>query len=255
MGSRTTSVLIKIGLFIAAVLIVVMLVAKRYVYFQPKTDFLHTHSSREDFEDVQHGHLHGRMFRGDESNHKLILYCHGNQGNLSYYDDRIDGLNRLGYSILIFDYSGYGKSSGVPSEQQCYDDVSTMLALVRQQYAPGEVILYGFSMGAVIAAYAARRYGIDTLILEAPLPSIASFIENKLKPLCFLKFLFNNFDLKALLDGRKGRTLLMYSNEDEIISAKSVIPIQRYATETIVVPGPHNSLKIPYDQVQAFIEG
>ena len=66
----------------------------------------------------------------NHKSNKVILYCHGNAGNISYYDRKIITLRDLGFNILIFDYSGYGKSSGIPSEQQFYNDASYMVSML-----------------------------------------------------------------------------------------------------------------------------
>jgi len=51
----------------------------------------------------------------------VILFCHGNAGNLSYWRPAMASLvNKLGQSVLIFDYPGYGRSEGKPSESGCY---------------------------------------------------------------------------------------------------------------------------------------
>jgi len=52
----------------------------------------------------------------------VILFCHGNAGNISHRLDTIDLFHRLGYSTFIFDYRGYGESEGSPSEKGTYQD-------------------------------------------------------------------------------------------------------------------------------------
>ena len=80
---------------------------------------------------------------------KAVLYCHGNGGNLSL---RFEGVKRwlqlLDVGVLIFDYPGYGKSLGKPSEQSCYASSKASLDwLLQQGFKPSDLIFYGGSLG------------------------------------------------------------------------------------------------------------
>jgi len=66
--------------------------------------------------------LNAWFIPGEDSMY-TILFCHGNGGNISHRIDKIEILHELGFDIFIFDYRGYGKSSGRPSEKGFYKDV------------------------------------------------------------------------------------------------------------------------------------
>jgi len=89
----------------------------------------------------------------------VVLIFHGNAGNMTHRLDTVAMFNRLGYGVLIFDYRGYGRSSGRPSEQGLYRD-----ALAAWQYltdergiAPGRIVLFGESLGGGVAAWLAAQ--------------------------------------------------------------------------------------------------
>jgi pimeloyl-ACP methyl ester carboxylesterase len=246
-----TEMLIKAALVILVALIVIVLLVKRFIYFQPSSHFI---STQEAYKPVRHGHLHGWLLEANGSN-KIILFCHGNGGNISHTENKVVALKNLGYSVLVFDYSGYGKSSGSPSEQQLYDDVSNMTAMLRQQYQPDQIVLYGESLGGPIATYAARRYSIPTLILEAPVPSMKILIQYKYAMLSLISSLFPEFDTMAYLSGYKGRSLLLHSPTDENIPYNSTLHLHPYVTKHIPIDGSHLSPIIPWRDVKAFIDG
>jgi fermentation-respiration switch protein FrsA (DUF1100 family) len=113
---------------------------------------------------------------GWEPKRGALLYCHGNAGNLSY---RGEALRRwrdlLHMAVLIFDYPGYGYSSGVPTESSCYgaaDAAYDWLTGVRK--VPGEsILLHGGSLGGAIATDVAVRRPHRGLILVSTFTSLA----------------------------------------------------------------------------------
>ena len=80
----------------------------------------------------------------------VALILHGNVGNISQRMDTITMFHRLGYSVLIFDYRGYGRSTGQPSEEGLYRDAQTAWDhLTRQRGIPPQrIVLFGESLGA-----------------------------------------------------------------------------------------------------------
>ena len=121
--------IVKISLIVLAIFIVGILLVKRFLYFRPSSDFL---PYKDTYQDMSEGKLHGWFLQG--SGEKAILYCHGNAGNISHRQSYIDSLNSLGYSVLIFDYSGYGRSRGIPSESQFYHDASVFMSMLMKNY-------------------------------------------------------------------------------------------------------------------------
>ncbi|HEX3577157.1 MAG TPA: alpha/beta fold hydrolase [Thermoanaerobaculia bacterium] len=105
------------------------------------------------------------------------LYCHGNTGNLSNTAHVMPHLLDAGINVLLFDYRGFGRSSGSPSLSGIIDDGVTAARLhekIRPKNIPS--ILYGYSLGGAIAAQIIRRHPFDGLILQSTftnLPDIA----------------------------------------------------------------------------------
>jgi fermentation-respiration switch protein FrsA (DUF1100 family) len=106
--------------------------------------------------------------------HGAILYSHGNAGNLSHRGEGVRRrLNLLGKAVLIFDYPGYGKSGGRPTEAGCYAAADAGYDWLLAAGVPGErVLLYGGSLGGAVAIDVAGRRPHHTLVLVSTFSSM-----------------------------------------------------------------------------------
>lgn len=104
-----------------------------------------------------------------------ILYCHGNGGNLTYLSDVAAGWVERGWSVFLFDYRGYGRSSGAPSEEGLYLDAEAAWdTLARQEEVDRErIVLFGQSLGGAVATELALRRKPRALVLEATFTRVA----------------------------------------------------------------------------------
>lgn len=101
-----------------------------------------------------------------------ILYSHGNAVDIGGLQHLQQNFYNNGYSILVYDYSGYGLSEGQASEQQVYNDVQAVYSyLLQQQLTANQIISYGHSLGAAIATELALRNPVAALVLESPFTS------------------------------------------------------------------------------------
>ena len=122
----------------------------------------------------------------------LVVYFHGNGGNLSEWLPIVAGIHRAGYSIAAIDYRGYGLSTGSASEKGLYRDVDAALGWAIPFRAQGvPVVFWGRSLGTTMAAYTATRIRPDGLILESGFPNLGAVVQNSW-PLRFLS-LFSSY--------------------------------------------------------------
>lgn len=128
--------------------------------YRPKDKFIGFPSDYDiEFEDVKFASqdqvlLNGWFIKG--TNSRVILFCHGNFGNISLRMDIIEGLYSLGYSIFIFDYRGFGRSNGIPSEKGLYNDVLGAYNYLKGRgYESTDIIVFGRSLGGVVAIFLA----------------------------------------------------------------------------------------------------
>jgi uncharacterized protein len=157
--------------------LVLMLVAfeNRLVYI-PTTGSLLTPAGIQDVEltSADGTRLHAWWCPSKDSE-LALLYCHGNAGNLSQRGGSVITMrNLLHTSVLIIDYPGYGKSEGSPSEQGCYlaADAAYAWLTAEKKIAPGNILLYGASLGGGVAVDLASRKDHRALILVKTFTSV-----------------------------------------------------------------------------------
>jgi uncharacterized protein len=103
-----------------------------------------------------------------------VLLCHGNAGNVGDRVQHVALLAAAGFDVLAFDYRGYGRSSGRPSEEGTYRDArAAREALLRQPGVDGARVLYlGESLGGAVAVELAREHPPAGLILQSAFTSV-----------------------------------------------------------------------------------
>ena len=100
----------------------------------------------------------------------VVLYFHGNGGNLSYRVPRFRALTADGLGIFALSYRGYGGSTGAPSEAGLTADAAALYEEAARRY-PGRLVLWGESLGTAVAVALAAARDVKALILEAPFAS------------------------------------------------------------------------------------
>ena len=105
----------------------------------------------------------------------LILFCHGNAANITHRLENIMVFNRLGFSVFIFDYRGFGLSQGIPhTENDLYQDARGALDFLRKQgWSAGQMVYYGRSMGAAVALQIGLEVSPAAVVMECPFTSLA----------------------------------------------------------------------------------
>ncbi|MFW6152452.1 MAG: alpha/beta hydrolase [Verrucomicrobiota bacterium] len=110
---------------------------------------------------------------GGDRTRATILFCHGNGGNISDRVYTLEVLCRMGFDVLIFDYRGYGGSTGSPDEAGTYSDASACWRHLVENRGidPGKIALFGRSLGGAVAARLASIKNPGALIIESTFTS------------------------------------------------------------------------------------
>ena len=120
--------------------------------------------------------LNALYFRASAPSRGVVLYLHGNRGNLQRWAEYYADFIPLGYDFFIIDYRGYGKSSGVPSEAGLYQDAEAAYRWLASRYEEGQIVVYGRSLGSALAAWLGSRFTPQAVILETPYDNIPNVI-------------------------------------------------------------------------------
>ena len=102
--------------------------------------------------------------------HQVILYSHGNKENMEAYWERVELLYQAGFDVFIYDYRGYGMSTGSSSEEGLHEDATAALNYLRSRsdVDTTQIVDYGFSLGGVPTMYlAAFQHKPRCVITEA----------------------------------------------------------------------------------------
>ncbi len=150
----------------------------------------------------------------------VMLWCHGNAGNIINRLDNLKLLFQLGVSVFLFDYRGYGKSQSVrPSEKGLYEDAygaHDYLTRIRK-IRPERIVLFGRSLGASVAGELAVQRPAEALILESSFPSIEAVAKLHYGGFPAHWFLGAEYRLVDRLPNLSLPKLIIHGDKDDII--------------------------------------
>ena len=148
-----------------------------------------------------------------------ILLFHGNAGNISHRLFKAEPLIRKGYNVLLVDYRGYGKSTGdINKVDDLYEDGEASLVYLEKNKGilANQIVLFGESLGSVVALELASKHTIKAVILEGAFTSAEDLIKKHYPfvPSFFLK----NFKADNLEKIKKvsAPVLIIHGSQDEI---------------------------------------
>jgi len=148
-----------------------------------------------------------------------VLFFHGNAGNISHRINYLTMFKRLGYDTLLFDYRGYGQSSGTPSESGTYLDAQAAwhYLTATKEIAPERIVLFGESLGGAVAAWLAAREKPGLLVLASTftsVPELAGEIYPFLPVRWISRFAYNTM---ASLQSVSCPVFIAHSPQDDIV--------------------------------------
>ncbi|MFC1621754.1 alpha/beta hydrolase [Candidatus Omnitrophota bacterium] len=198
-----------------------------------------------------------------------LLFSHGNGGNISHRVEKILFLNGLGLNVFIFDYRGYGKSSGRPrtsrfapvrgrpSEKGFYKDIEAAYNyLVTEKNIPPErIIPYGESLGGPVALDLASKKKVRALITESTFTSTVD-MARALYPVFPAFLMSEKFDSLNKIKDIKVPKLIIHSKNDDIVPFSLSLKLFNAAPEPkhhTILMGSHNSAYV--DSKDVYLSG
>jgi fermentation-respiration switch protein FrsA (DUF1100 family) len=213
-------------------------VIDRYFIFSPDRTLDRDPGDRGlDFEDVYFEASDGVRLNGwfvPGSSDTTLLWLHGNAGNIANRVDNIAEIhNALGVSVFIFDYRGYGRSEGKPTEQGTYLDAEAALEYLhsRGDVHPGRLVLFGRSLGCAVAAELALQNDVQGVVLESPFTSIRAMAKRAYPFLPGIgSFVRTRYDTLSKV-GRIGAPLMvLHGDRDDIAPSDMGVAVFDAAT-------------------------
>ena len=151
---------------------------------------------------------------------RWIVFFQGNAGSLRRprVQQQLQALHLLGYDVLSFDYRGYGRSDGVPSEDGLYEDGLAAYAYLRDSgVLPSRIVLAGQSLGSAVAVELATRVASAGVALFSPIDSVP-MTAGRIYPWVPAQLLATNrFDSSAKIPRVHGPVAIFHSPTDRLI--------------------------------------
>jgi uncharacterized protein len=165
--------------------------------------------------------LHGWFFPCTTNSaraREVVLYCHGNAGNISHRLGACGALLDTGVNVLLFDYRGYGRSEGRPSEEGTYLDGQAAYRWLKQRgFAPPHILAFGESLGGAVAVELALRERLCGIVLQSSFTSIPD-VGADLFPWLPVRWLATIFyDSRSKLGKVKVPVMVMHSRSDRLV--------------------------------------
>lgn len=204
----------------------IRLVENRLVFFPSRfpdgiwqTEQLAVRPHEVFFETEDHVKLHGWHFKQDDAQ-ATLLFLHGNAGNISHRLHFITHLmENLPVDVFIFDYRGYGKSEGSPSEEGVYRDARAAHKYLTEStpLAPEQIILHGRSLGGAVAIDLALEVTAAGLLLESTFSSGNDMARDMFKILPVWWFTTIKFDSQAKISAVGMPVLMLHGTDDGVV--------------------------------------
>ncbi len=218
-----------LSVLFAAVLVYVAVVGLMFLFqermlFLPSQHMLATPADRGlDYEDLtiktaDEEELHAWWIPAPEARGTLI-FSHGNAGNISGRLESALQFHRLGLNVLLYDYRGYGQSTGSPSEDGVYRDIQAIWEYATEERGvdPASIVLFGRSLGAAPSAWLAEQQPPAVLILESAFTSVPDVAAHHYPFLPVRQLARISMDTESRLPNIAVPLLIIHSRDDEII--------------------------------------
>jgi fermentation-respiration switch protein FrsA (DUF1100 family) len=214
----------------------------RFIYHPSRTLGADPSSVGLAFRDVEFAasdgvRLHGWLIPG--RSRTTLLYSHGNAGNIG---DRVVIArllaDALGVGLFLYDYRGYGRSQGAPSEAGLVRDaLAARAALLREGVDAADVVYFGRSLGAAVTVELALAHPPRGVVLEAPFASVRAMAHRLLPGAGYV--VATRWDAEARIRGLRAPLLVLHGDADE------VVPFAQGRAVFEAAPGPKTFFAIP----------
>jgi pimeloyl-ACP methyl ester carboxylesterase len=205
--------------------------------------------------------LHGWHYKApSKKNNNTVLLCHGNTGNISYRDFLIEICALYHINVVMFDYRGYGKSTGYPSQETIYQDGQSVYDwMVKNGIDASDIVIWGESLGGTVATYLASVNVCKSLVLLATFASLPDIVWSKLsfveKMILFYIFIYiDPMESKRRIRSVKCPIVVVHSPDDGFIDIENaqinIDNISHSDKHFMKIQGTHTSPKMTAGQIK-----
>jgi fermentation-respiration switch protein FrsA (DUF1100 family) len=174
-----------------------------------------------------------------------LLFSHGNAGNIADWLAAAPTFRDMGFSVLLYDYGGYGNSTGKVSEARCYADARAMWKWLTEtrHVSPEKILIYGQSLGGGVAADLAREVHPGAVVLESTFTSVPDAAARKL-PFLPVRWLCSyQFNTAAKIGDIHAPIMILHSPDDTLVpfaQGKKLFELANEPKTFVEIRGGHN---------------
>jgi len=220
--------------------------------FKPTTlpqdfTFSFSHPFEELFLKAEDGATINAIHFKTENPKGVILYFHGNAGDLSRWGKITEFFVEKDYDVFVMDYRTYGKSKGLLSEHALYSDAQMCYDYILKRYQETDIIIYGRSLGTGMATYLASNNNPKQLILETPFYSLTDIAKERFSLFPIKKLLKYDFPSYKYIENISCPISIFHGTDDNVIPYASGIKLfnsmnQEAKKFFTIENGEHNNL-------------
>lgn len=206
--------------------------------------------------------IHG-WFVARPAHARTVLFFHGNGGNIGDRLDKMVLFDQLGLNVFIIDYSGYGKSTGRPTEQGMYREAEAAYKFLTEhkKIQPASIIVYGESLGGAPAVDLAAKHDVGRLILDSTFSSARDMAKH-IYPFVPGILVRTKLDSESKIGQVKAPKLFFHSRTDRTVPFALAQKLYRAAGEPkkfVEIQGGHNdgyvhSQSIFFEEIRNFVQ-
>jgi uncharacterized protein len=216
--------LLRFGLYVLAVYVMLRWFEHKQIYYPARGMDAAPGQLGRPFEDVfilvEHGErVNAWYFPAQSASNPVVLFCHGNAGNISRRLDHAALLLEAGAGVLLLDYRGYGRSDGRPGEENTYRDAQAAYHwLIGKGIAGTNIIGYGESLGGGVVSELAVRESLGGLMLQSTFTSMTD-VGAEVFPWLPVRLISTiKYNTRAKLPKLRVPVLILHSRQDDLIA-------------------------------------
>jgi fermentation-respiration switch protein FrsA (DUF1100 family) len=224
LGASLRRMVLLLFTIIAVLVLLMIFFEARFIFFPTAYDGGEAwHPLGIEYQDVDFHAADGTRLHGWYFPHPtpraVVLFAHGNAGNIAGRTEVARRLHRLGASLLLFDYRGYGRSEGSPHEAGLMQDARAARAQLAKLAGveEAEIVLMGRSLGGAVVVELAARDGARGLILESTFTNLPDMSAIHYPWLPVRLLLRNRFDSLEKMPDYHGPLLQSHGNADRVV--------------------------------------
>lgn len=196
----------------------------------------------------------------DNGSESIVLFTHGNRHNITKFREHYAMFSALGQSFFTFDYPGYGRSPGVPSEAGVYASARAAYRHITKErgFNPGKIISYGCSMGGAVAIDLVQEAQVACIITESTFTNTWEMAKHLYPYLPLWPLLPKRFENDRKVPHIKVPMLIIHGDQDPTVPVTMASELSRVATSpthVVLIPGANhiNTLEVGATKLQKTI--